>query len=472
MMLRRLKPSAASCCGLGYGVPSTRPSTDGYAQNNRHSRLLGPQRGFGAYSTLLIKSEALSIAGYCGRNARRRAHYRGSLSACNCSTRSVDAGGALEPHRLVFLGTPEAAAIVLRKLLIAAKDSQQEGGLDGRGFEVAAVVTRPSKRKTHGKVLEGSPVSSVALELGMSEEAILSPQSAKTEDFLSTIKALEPSLCITAAYGNVLPQAFLDIPKYGTVNIHPSELPYFRGPAPVQRAMMRGDRDLCVSLAFTVLKMDAGRIVSQKWLTIDDKETSDVALSNLFELGSDMLLENMSALLDGTAMESAKDQDDDLATHAPKLSKQEGVLDPHGMTASQCHDICCALSVWPGTSMGFTCLTPIKSKGKAGKGNDGNDSSSNDAKAEVKEDRLTIKVSETSVEGSLDEWDSDKMAMEVGNSQMCKGRKATDMLIVCKNNTLLRVGSIQLPGKKAMQPKAFFNGRKGATLSVKEEVPV
>ena len=395
-----------------------------------------------------------------------------TTTATRSSSNSSSSNTSSSPHRIVFLGTPDAAAVVLRELLLESNKSIAEdeasGGAWREKFQVSAVVTRPSKRKTHGKVLEGSPVASVATELGLSEDIIFSPESAKDEDFLREMRQLQPSLCVTAAYGNILPQEFLDIPTYGTVNIHPSELPYFRGPAPVQRAMMRGDRNLCVSLAFTVLKMDAGKIVDQKWLRIEDNETSDVALSKLFTLGSEMLIESLPKLLTGAAHGEAKEQDDGNATHAPKLSKSEGVLQPYGMTARQCHDTNCALNVWPGTSIKFKCLTPVnvKKKGKvAGAGAAETESESELGEENMKEDTFVMKISETSVEESIEEWDSEKMPMEVGRAQMYKGRKSVDMLVVCAEKTLLRVGRIQLPGKKPMQPRAFFNGRKGATLT-------
>ncbi|QDZ25680.1 methionyl-tRNA formyltransferase [Chloropicon primus] len=396
-----------------------------------------------------------------GSGAREQSHHWGASSRhplrCYGVGRAGEGGNS--PRRVVFLGTPEAAAVVLRDLMAAAEESK--GGKDA--FEVSAVVTRPSKRKTHGKVMEGSPVASVASELGLGEHAILSPQSAKDESFLEAMRDIGPDLCVTAAYGNLLPPNFLDIPTFGTVNIHPSELPCLRGPAPVQRAILRGDRRLCVSLAFTVFRMDAGKIIGQKWLSIGSNETSDVALSRLFSIGSEMLVESMPELLSGRAQETATEQDETRVTHAPKLSKEEGVLQPHVMTAKECHDVCCALNIWPGTSVNCNCVTPVKKGGKGGS------QAEEGRKREFKEDNFVMKVSGTSVEESLDEWDAENMPLVPGNMQMYRGKKSKDMLLVCHGNTLLRVGSVQLPGKKPMQPRAFFNGRKGATLKAKEE---
>ena len=407
-----------------------------------------------------------------GLRRGRSADPRGKTTA-RAQSAAAESGGV---RSVVFLGTPEAAAVVLRELLLAAEKSR-EGGGDGVAFEVSAVVTRPSKRKTHGKTLEGSPVASVAAELRLDESVILSPESAKDEAFLATMRDLRPDLCVTAAYGNILPQAFLDIPVHGTVNIHPSELPRFRGPAPVQRAMLEGHRNLCVSLAFTVLKMDAGKVIEQRWLSIDKNETSDSALAKLFEMGSAILVDSLPSLLTGRAEVGAWAQDEAMATHAPKLAKEEGVLAPHDMTAAQCHDTACALNIWPGTSAEFTCITPIsKSPGKKKKKQqqeeaeeEGSVSIAEEEEApKMKEETFSMKISRTQVEEDLTQWDAQAFPLQVGSVQMCKGRKATDMLVVCKDRTLLKVGSVQMPGKKTMEPRAFFNGRKGATLRAKD----
>ncbi len=223
-----------------------------------------------------------------------------------------------------------------------------------------------------------------------------------------------------------------------------------------------------VSLAFTVLRMDAGRIVSQKQPRVGEDETRAVALGKLFDLGGSMLVESLPQLLGGAAFAEAAEQDEEAVTHAPKLSKEEGILEPLAMTARECHDTACALNVWPGTSLKLVCTTPVAPKKKTA----GEEDTKALGEAEVKESRLVMKVSETAVESSAEAWDTEKMPLLVGNVQMCKGRKATDMLVVCKGNTLLRVGTIQLPGKKPTNPKSFYNGRKGSALTCEGEPPL
>ncbi|QCE00314.1 methionyl-tRNA formyltransferase [Vigna unguiculata] len=156
---------------------------------------------------------------------------------------------------LVLLGAPQVSAIVLDMLLNASASPHSL-------FEVAAIVTQPPARRDRGKKLALSPLATHALDRGFSPDLIFTPLKAGDDDFLSNLKALQPHLCITAAYGNILPTKFLDIPPLGTVNIHPSLLPLYRGAAPVQRALQDGVKETGVSLAFTVRALDAGPIIT------------------------------------------------------------------------------------------------------------------------------------------------------------------------------------------------------------------
>jgi methionyl-tRNA formyltransferase len=167
--------------------------------------------------------------------------------------RVVCTASSRAPKRVVFLGTPPVAARSLELLLAKSRS----GGAD---FEVAAVVSQPPSRSGRKMKLTPSPVASLAEAEGL---RLLTPPSAKDEGFLQELAALRPDLCVTAAYGCFLPQRFLDIPERGTLNIHPSLLPLYRGAAPVQRCLEAGDAVTGVSVAFTVLAMDSGPILRQ-----------------------------------------------------------------------------------------------------------------------------------------------------------------------------------------------------------------
>ena len=151
-------------------------------------------------------------------------------------------------HRLIFLGTPQVAATALEALFDAA-------AAPGAAFEIHAVVSQPGKPRGRSRSSAGapapSPVAEAALRRGLDAERVLCPAKANEGEFLAAVAAMEPDLMVTAAYGNFLPQRFLDLPRLGTLNIHPSLLPQFRGAAPVQRALEAGVPVTGVTVAYT-----------------------------------------------------------------------------------------------------------------------------------------------------------------------------------------------------------------------------
>ncbi|GFH07147.1 uncharacterized protein HaLaN_01908 [Haematococcus lacustris] len=226
-------------------------------------------------------------------------------------------------RRLVFLGTPSFAASVLNDLFKASQSP-------AAGFEVVGVVTRPpnivpgtsssdgSKPGGEGKP---SAVQLAAETWGLPAVNIFTPHSAREPEFLSSLTRLDPDLCVTAAYGNMLPQRFLDLPRLGTLNIHPSLLPKFRGPAPVQRAVLAGVSETGVSLAYTVLRCDAGPVLAQERVQVSSDEAAPELTARLFQRGARLLLQAMPSLLDGSATPAtATPQDETQALHAPKVT--------------------------------------------------------------------------------------------------------------------------------------------------------
>ncbi|XP_022862602.1 uncharacterized protein LOC111382795 isoform X3 [Olea europaea var. sylvestris] len=260
---------------------------------------------------------------------------------CFTSVNSSPSTAAYSPNltsrkkRLVFLGSPQVSASVLDALFNAssAPDSL---------FKVAAIVTQPPSERNRGRKVLPSPVAQHAMDKGFPLDLILTPVKAGEEAFLSDFKALEPELCITAAYGNILPTKFLKIPSMGTVNIHPSLLPLYRGAAPVQRALQDGVTETGVSLAYTVRQLDAGPVISYEKVEIDDQIKGDVRwcsvntwrgnpinipapdlLELLFARGSKLLIHELPSILDGSARSKAQVQDDSKATLAPKITPEE-----------------------------------------------------------------------------------------------------------------------------------------------------
>lgn len=190
----------------------------------------------------------------------------------------------------------------------------------------------PCRRKMK---LTPSPVHALAEAEGI---PLLTPPNAKDEEFLSTLAELEPDLCITAAYGCFLPQRFLDLPKHGTLNIHPSLLPLYRGAAPVQRCLEAGDAVTGVTVAFTVLAMDSGPVLRQVERPLSGDETATEMLEELFEVGSEQLLQALPSVWDGSCADTTTQQDDSKATKAAKVKKEEAEVRLDLLSAETIHN--------------------------------------------------------------------------------------------------------------------------------------
>ncbi|KAK7316493.1 hypothetical protein VNO77_35560 [Canavalia gladiata] len=325
---------------------------------------------------------------------------------------------------VVLLGAPQVSTIVLDALLDAssAPDSL---------FQVAAIVTQPSARRDRGKKLMLSPLASHALDRGFSSHLIFTPERAGDDTFLSNLKALQPELCITAAYGNILPTKFLDIPPLGTVNIHPSLLPLYRGAAPVQRALQDGVKETGVSLAFTVRALDAGPIISRETVQVDDQMKAPDLLELLFHKGSKLLIGELPSIFDGSARMKAQPQDHSKATLAPKISADESWLF-FDQEASVLHDKVRAFSGWPGTK---AKILLVEKNGQ--------------------QKTLEIKIITTRVcnHESVQFNEADDIAFVEGA-----------LVFPCGKGTTLEVLEVQLPGRKVVSAAAFWNGLRGQKL--------
>ncbi|MFC3896698.1 methionyl-tRNA formyltransferase [Lentzea rhizosphaerae] len=212
--------------------------------------------------------------------------------------------------RLVFAGTPEVALPSLRAFI------------DSPRHDVVAVVTRPDAPSGRGRKLERSPVGALADEHGIE---VLTPAKAGDPEFLERLRALEPDLCPVVAYGNLLPQRTLDVPKFGWVNLHFSVLPAWRGAAPVQAAVRNGD-DITGASTFRIVKeLDAGPVFGVVTEKVRDRDTSGDLLTRLSISGADLLLSTVDGIEDGTLR--AVDQPADGVTYAAKITVEDARLD-------------------------------------------------------------------------------------------------------------------------------------------------
>ena len=211
--------------------------------------------------------------------------------------------------RIVFAGTPDFSVPALDALVAA-------------GHEIAAVYTQPDRPAGRGRKLAASPVKQRALALGIPVEQ---PQSLKTSDAQSTLRAYEPDVMVVVAYGLLLPQAVLDIPRLGCINIHASLLPRWRGAAPIQRAIAAGDTESGVSIMQMEKGLDTGPVLMERRLPIAAGETGGSLHDKLAGLGGEAIVETLAALEADRV--TPQRQDDAQASYAHKLSKAEAEID-------------------------------------------------------------------------------------------------------------------------------------------------
>lgn len=231
--------------------------------------------------------------------------------------------------RIVFMGTPDFALPSLRLLM----ESQ----------EVVAVVTQPDRPAGRKRQLRASPVKLVALE---AELPILQPHRIRDNDTIAALQRYEADVFVVAAYGQILPRIVLDIPRLACINTHASLLPRWRGAAPIQAAILAGDRASGATIMLMDAGLDTGPVLTQRPVSIDKAETGQSLHDKLAVVGAELLVESLPAFLRGAI--EPKDQDDALATYAPSIKKEEGALD-WSRPAFEIERKVRAYTPWPGT---------------------------------------------------------------------------------------------------------------------------
>ena len=210
---------------------------------------------------------------------------------------------------IVFMGTPGFAVPALTALAAG-------------GYAVRLVVTQPDQRRDRGKKVQCPPVKAEAVRLGIE---VLQPSALKgNEAFLAAIKAAAPDVIVVAAYGKLLPQELLVLPKLGVFNIHASLLPRWRGAAPIQRAILAGDEQTGVTIMRVAARLDAGDMLAARQTPIEAK-TAGALGEELAAMGAGLLLETLPAISNGTF--EAASQDEACATYAERIDKKEALLD-------------------------------------------------------------------------------------------------------------------------------------------------
>ncbi len=300
--------------------------------------------------------------------------------------------------KVVFMGTPDFAVGALESIIKA-------------GHEVTCVVTQPDKPKGRGKEVQISPVKACALKYDI---PVFQPVKIKTEEAVAQLRTYEADIFVVAAFGQILSKEILDMPKYGCVNIHASLLPKYRGAAPIQWAVIDGEKQTGVTIMQMNEGLDTGDILMQEVVVLDAKETGESLFDKLAVCGADLIVKALVRIEEGSLVPLK--QDDSKSTYAKMLRKEIGRLD-FSQDAVILERKIRGLNSWPSAYTHF--------KGK------------------------TLKI-----------WDADvveKNSFTVNSyGEVCEVTK--DSFSIQTGNGLLKIKEVQLEGKKRMEVSAFLLG--------------
>ncbi|MDY4921489.1 methionyl-tRNA formyltransferase [Frisingicoccus sp.] len=231
--------------------------------------------------------------------------------------------------RVVFMGTPDFSVPTLEKIIEA-------------GHEVIGVVTQPDKAKGRGKKVLFPPVKETALAHNL---PVYQPRRARDPEFIEEMKTLNPDVMVVVAFGQILPKAILDIPKYGCINVHASLLPKYRGAAPIQWAVIRGEKVSGVTTMQMDVGLDTGDMLLKKEVLLDEEETGGSLHDKLSTLGGNLLIETLEKIEAGD-IHPEKQDDSQAGEYARMLDKNLGRID-FSMPAAEIERLIRGLNPWP-----------------------------------------------------------------------------------------------------------------------------
>lgn len=238
--------------------------------------------------------------------------------------------------RIAFLGTPDFAVPSLKALAAA-------------GHEIVGVFTQPDRPRDRGQKAAPSAVKQAAIELGLT---VYEFERIRRSEGVAAMAALAPDLMVTAAFGQILPERLLDIPEHGCINVHGSLLPKYRGPAPIQWAVINGEEETGITTMLTDAGIDTGDILLQRKTPIGCDETAGELFDRLAVLGAETLMETLAQLEHGTLKRTP--QNHDAATHFPMLDKNTGRIDWNKTPVEICNLIR-GVNPWPGAWTECAC---------------------------------------------------------------------------------------------------------------------
>ena len=300
--------------------------------------------------------------------------------------------------KIVFMGTPDFSVNALENIVKA-------------GHDVVGVITQPDKPKGRGGKMQYTPVKEKALELGLD---VYQPQRVKETEFIEKLKEMNPDAIVVIAFGQILPKAILDMPKYGCINVHASLLPKYRGAAPIQWSVIDGEKETGVTTMYMNEGLDTGDIIDKVVVPIDKKETGGSLFDKLAIGGGKLILKTLIELENGTAVRTP--QDDSKSNYAGMINKQLGKID-FNKSANEIERLIRGLNPWPS--------------------------------AYTKMDGKTLKI-----------WDADVDDSENDSAPGTITEVGKDFIRVATGKGSLKILELQLEGKKRMKTRDFLNGAK------------
>lgn len=232
--------------------------------------------------------------------------------------------------RVLFMGTSQFAIPALEQLI-------------NNHYEILGVVTQPDRPSGRGKKLTPPPIKKIAAEYNLN---VYQPEKVRESGFVKTLSQLSPDVIIVAAFGQLLPKSVLDIPPCGVINLHPSLLPKYRGAAPIQWALINGEKETGITLMLLDVGEDTGDIICSEKISINFDDTVETLQNRLAGLGASLLVEVLRKL-PHRKRPAATPQNHDAATHAPRLTKTLGQID-WGKSATTIHNLIRGTYGWPG----------------------------------------------------------------------------------------------------------------------------
>ena len=299
--------------------------------------------------------------------------------------------------RVVFMGTPDFSVGTLKELAKA-------------GHEIVGVISQPDKPKGRGKNLQPTPVKEAAMELGL---PVYQPKKVRDPEFIQVVRDLEPEVIVVVAFGQIIPKEVLELPKYGCINIHASLLPKYRGAAPIQQAVIDGEKESGVTIMQMGEGLDTGDMLSKIVIPLDKEETGGSLFGKLAQAGAELLIKTLPSIEQGTVTPEKQSQESP-TPYAAMITKQMGLMD-FSKPAAELERLVRGLNPWP------SAYTFVNGK--------------------------TLKV-----------WKS-VLGQETSDAEpgTVMGTDAQGIHVACKDGVLI-LTEVQLEGKKRMEAEVFLRG--------------